>query len=453
MSVALEQFVVTNESPYSFNVSQIIDPATFNPDKWLPISLNLLGADFNLSVVNAYRAVETPLIKVMTKLGYSVLLSPEQSIGSLISTPAFVWRKAKELMCGQWLIVQLGGGSGIENTWPTKRNTVLDIDPPDEECKILWQDYPTILTVELAEWLGYFMADGFIIRQEDSDLVGFIIDLADDGRIETHLLGLTYKLFKLGSPIEAKDELIGHGIYHGQRRAIYWPTAGLGKWLVLLLGENLSQIPVCILRGGIDYIRAFLRGLFTAKCEPALVKGIRIFSKDLKFLQHIQSVLASLGIIASIHTGVTRQVPTNREYIYYLSVVSIKSKNIFADTIGFFDSRQQDRLKELQKNGWNNDFIDVIPYEVIETTERTVDNSIIVRANARSKVSSILDKHKINIINKYAILEVLKRNQFYDQIIYIEHLKSNNLGLEFNLEHGDNILVNNFIIQMPNSEI
>jgi hypothetical protein len=452
MSVGLDQFVISNNSPYSLTTNQLLSPDNFALQQWLPVMYNLAGLDLNLSVANAVRLVETPLIKIMTKTGYSIVLSPEQPVGSLISTPAFIWRRAKELLCGQWLVIQLGSGPDIERIWPTLNNVALDVEPPDKECEILWADYPKFLTVELAEWLGYFVMDGFIVRQKDNDLVGFVIDYADDGRIEAYLLGLTQKLFHLDSPIEAQDELIGHNIYHGQRKAVYWPTAGLGKWLVLLLGENINQIPSCVLKGGVDYIRAFLRGVFTAKCEPALVKGIRIFNKDLQFLQHIQSVLASLGIISSIRTGVTRTTPDNRDYIYYLYVISAKGKNIFADTIGFFNSRQQDRLKELQRNGWSDILVDMIPYEIIETTERIIDNSIVVRVNARSKVSNILDKHKINILNKYAILEILKRNQFYDQIIYIEHIKQKMAGVEFNLEHGDNILVNNFVVQMPNSE-
>lgn len=441
MAVGLGQFLFCSSGDYSFDISLLIQNVN-EYDKWFPVSLDLWGLDLNNSTANCFRLIKTPLIHITTKLGYSVTLSPEQDVCTLTTTPALAWSKAKELRCGQWIVVQLG----LPHLPVNAEDLSLNVKSPDEELAELWQEYPQKMSVELAEWLGYFMADGFIVRHDDVDWVGFVIDRADDGRIESYLLELTHKLFKLGSPIECKEDLYGFNIYHGPCRALYWPTTGFAQWLITLMNNSIDRIPSCVTRAGTDYICAFLRGYFTALCEPELSKKIRVYSRNLAFLRHMQTVLASLGIISAIHTGVTEQIPSNRDYLFNLSIVSIKGKKLFYENINFLDSRQKDKLREIAKKGWVNEKVDLVPYEVIEAVERTSEG-IIIRSSAKEKINTLLNAHKTDLINKYAVLEVIRKNQFYDQIIGIEYSKKPLPAVEFGLELGNSYLVNNFVIK------
>lgn len=430
-----KQYLISYDNNFIFN----LDDLYIDIDKWLPTMIVVAGNDMAKNIVNAYNIKESKILSITTKTGYSICLSPDQEICVLTPTPSLVWCKARDIKCGQWIVIQLGTPSFFSGN-----ELDLNIVPKNEVQEELWQNYPQRMTIDLAEWIGYFMADGFVIRKEDCDWVGMVIDYADDGRVEAHLLELSRKLFGLDSPIENREDLRGYDIYHGQRRAFYWPTTVLADWIIEFLDNTYDRIPARIIRAGKDYICAFLRGYFTAKCEPLLTKKIRAYSTNYNFLHHMQTVLTSMGIVAPIHVGATRVVSNRREYLYNLSISTIKGKKLFAKHISFFDSRQKDTLNNKE---FIKDKLDLIPYEIIEPVEKYISEcSLLVCANSRTKVNTIL-KSNAYIINKYAIMEVINKNQFYDQVVSIEYSKKPYLVVDFGFENGNSYLINNFILK------
>lgn len=425
MAVAWDSFVVTPEGLVA--VSELNTSLISEQGTWRPVSVQLIGIDNKRghAVATKYLGNKS-CIYITTKLGYNIALSPDQLVYVLNTSPNYYWARAEELTTGDWMVIQL-------DSYPK------DIKRKKFEIGKLVLEVPSKEAVKFAEWLGYFMADGFIVP--DKYQIGYCIDHSDDGRIEQYLYKLTSELFGLSTYYTG--ESLEVGVYHGQKKAIYYEDKDFCESIMELVGDG-NHIPKVIMQGGRQLVSGFVRGYATACCEPELTKRIRLFSDSYSLMNELQVLLASVGIISSVYTGITdRVVGENRDYVYYLYVVSYRGRKAFKETIGFFDSRQQETLERISQR-WSFGTSDLIPCEIIEPTEKSVPG-IKVKTIVREKLNTILDRHFHKIIRKESLLDVWKKNHLFDQIISIYRAEAD--MFEVRLEGNDNYLANNFGIK------
>jgi len=201
-------------------------------------------------------------------------------------------------------------------------------------------------TVDLAEFVGYFLADGWTSY---SNYNGKPVKVSlsfgwEDGELLQYMQRHIYNLF-------------------GKRVAKHitksCPTLGVSS---IDVGGMLAQIGVSGKSGDIrvppgifntpkEIVAGFLRGYFEGDGHVGHGQ-LSVRSTSYNMLSDVQQLLISFGIPSTIHSG----SPDTRGYAprHTLCVLGDRSKRIFKDHIGFLTKRKSSKLAQIVEQPKNN---------------------------------------------------------------------------------------------------
>jgi hypothetical protein len=234
--------------------------------------------------VNKVTNAQGPALRIVTTGGYEVIVTPTHGMTSWHKDDGLVRVEAQDLREGDWLRLRLGSviEPPIQNLPPAP--TAFDIKA--KPCRI-----PTVLTEDVAEFLGLIVGDGVVYKR------GCRL-MKQRRSVVERFIELSFNLFGLKSKIK-----MGH---RGRIPFAEINSTYLASWLLAIggLAPNEKYVPVAILQSPINVQAAFLRGLFEDGTIKMRADGLHVDhidwgNKTTKVVQTVQTMLLRLGITST----------------------------------------------------------------------------------------------------------------------------------------------------------
>jgi len=265
-----------------------------------------------------------PVMALRLSTGVIFRCSPEHKLRSLGE-----WREAASLRAGDALYMSFRPGLFGANV----RFTVV---PTAAYRTRKTPRLPTEWTLELAELVGYAMADGHLACSNYNRKPAKLI-LAfgwDDGELVEHFAGAIRRLFGKEATYRVTrtcQVLEGSGV----------DICGMFEQLGAAGYSNVIQVPASLSSAPEDVVAAFLRGYFEG--DGSASNGVHVRSMSRDMLEGIYHLLTLFGIPSKIRDD----SPDPRGYAprHTLIVLGDRSKRIFEKRIGFLSSRKRAQLR------------------------------------------------------------------------------------------------------------
>lgn len=257
-----------------------------------------------------------PMLRVTTKDGYQVSVTPEHGLDVWDSDKgSYVRKEARTLGVGDFLRLRM--------------NPELDaVEPavlPQSQVDVRAKTYrvPLVLTEEMAEFLGLFVADGTLYRK------GF--------RLAKRHLEVADRFAELCVSLFGVDvsRFIKLGAHHVEVNSVF-----LSHWLSQIGGlhPHAKDVPSCVLQSPLELQQRFLRGLFEDGSvhlrtgDSTKLDHIELASKFSALRDKVRLLLLRMGIICGKVDG---EVPS-------LQIYGASAKK-FGETVGFITAFKQRR--------------------------------------------------------------------------------------------------------------
>jgi hypothetical protein len=354
------------------------------------------------------------------------------------SNGVFDYHKSENLSVGDWLSIQYG-----DDVWGNN-DDVSDFNPTT--YKVINKFQPSVITKELAYFLGMFLAEGssYVRYNDDKSIKNGNITLTCGDDISQCIdnIGLPYSKTKgdnLHYTISSKN-LIEFLDYLG---------------FDLSLKAKDKYIPHRLLSMSRNNIIYMLRGLFDGDGYSRGDRGVIGISMNSKRMIHqIRYLLLNFGILTvydEIWSKPTKKV--SFETLNYRIITNHSDALKFYDTIGFgFERKQRNRnLVESYKDVYT----DTIPY--ISNTFKSVikrspfTNKTIIQDYGISITKSFYKGSNISRRNAIKLYSILKPYMNNDEISLCDSVISNNIKWVkiTNIEDGYN---ETFDVALPDIE-
>jgi len=224
--------------------------------------------------------------RIETEGGFDVAATPNHRFRTISSDGSYAWKEADDFEPGDAIVLQRGtfdGGfrASLDTSERTNyyRNTDPELTLPEE------------MTPELAEFLGYFMGDGYVHEDVGVELV---VE-SDAEELDSHLRGLGSSLFGVAPTVE--DRGTRHVLTFGGRHLPRyfadngWTKADGNE------GEGAASafVPEQILGGTEEIAKRFLRGLFEA--DGCASRKVELSTVSTTLAEQVQTLLLSLGYV------------------------------------------------------------------------------------------------------------------------------------------------------------
>lgn len=287
---------------------------------------NRLSEDTVKKSSGVYQTGVKDVLKIETSEGYELRLTPQHRVMTDDG-----WAEAQNLESGDSIHIQDSEGQfGTEGT--ASEGRVLGWLVGDG-----WIDYNADASGLERAVLGFYDDDCELSEQYAEDITNIVRPSQSNNSRDS-----TVKAIRGDGDGEVKHERVSsQRIDH-----ILEETR---------LHEDKLQVPDKVLRGSEEYVRGFLRGLFSAdghvQGSPESSVAVVLTSISESMLKDVQRLLLNFGIKSSIYLGSeegTMQIEGQKEYdtqeCYNLHIRG-KSAQKFSEKIGFQHSRKQDTLE------------------------------------------------------------------------------------------------------------
>jgi|GEM_PF-46527 len=315
---------------------------------------------------------EAPMLKITTKDGYSVSVTPDHGLDVWdAETETYERKVAQGIKIGDFLRLRMR--PELDAIEPA----VLPSPPQETDVRTRLYSVPSVLNNSGAEFLGLFVADGtlspagFRLAKRHREVVDRFAELCRE------LFGVEASRF---------HEL---GAYHAEVSSVF-----LSQWLSRLGGllPHAKDVPSCVLQSPVEVQRWFLRGLFEdgsvhlRSGDPTKLDHIELASKFAGVREKVRVLLLRMGIIAG---RTTSRTPS-------LQLYGVNARK-FGEEIGFITREKQERAR-----------LAVGPERYVFPCSRRLVKAL--RAELGSRVPLPVYRNGINrgCISRHAAAEILK---------------------------------------------
>ncbi|PSP95384.1 hypothetical protein BRC78_00745 [Halobacteriales archaeon QH_8_68_33] len=224
--------------------------------------------------------------RIETEGGFSVAATPNHRFRTITEDGAYAWKEADDFGPGDSIVLQ-------RNTFDGGERATLDTSERENYYRNTDDDLelPARMTPELAEFLGYFMGDGYVHEEVGVKLV--VEAAADD--LDASLRDLGESLFGVTPTVEDRDSR--HILCFGGRHLSRYFVDNRWKKDDGNNGEGAASafIPEEVLRGDEAIAKAFLRGLFEA--DGTASRKVELSTASPTLADQVQTLLLSLGCV------------------------------------------------------------------------------------------------------------------------------------------------------------
>jgi len=263
-----------------------LDETTAEFEQWDEIDIGV-STDGGTKVATAiYDNGFADVRRIETEGGFSVTATPDHRFRTITDDGEYVWKEAGDFEPGDRVLLQRGTFDGSEGT-------SLDTS---ERQHYHWNSndrltLPDRMTPELAEFLGYFMGDGYV--HEDVG-VKLVVE-SDADELDAYLRELGESVFGVEPAIE--DRGSRHVLTFGGRHLPrYFEDNGWTKDAGNE-GEGAASafIPDEVLQSDERTVKAFLSGLFEA--DGTASRKVEFSTVSETLADQVQTLLLSLGCV------------------------------------------------------------------------------------------------------------------------------------------------------------
>nr|WP_321167621.1 LAGLIDADG family homing endonuclease [Halalkalirubrum salinum] len=231
---------------------------------------------------NGFAAVR----QIETAEGFSVASTPNHRFRTIDDDGGYVWKEAGEFEADDTILLQRG-------TFDGGRRMVLDTSERNNFYHNTNEalSLPEKMTPELAEFLGYYMGDGYV---HDGVGVKLVVDSSADA-LDEYLRELGESVFGVEPVVEDRDtrHVLTFGGRHLPR---YFEDNGWTKDRGNK-GEGAASafVPTEVLGGDEPIAKAFLRGLFEA--DGTASRKVELSTVSSTLAEQVQTLLLALGCV------------------------------------------------------------------------------------------------------------------------------------------------------------
>ncbi|MEO7000851.1 MAG: ribonucleotide reductase N-terminal alpha domain-containing protein [Ktedonobacterales bacterium] len=306
------------------------------------------GVTFQSAVPVFQTGKQVPVRKLITSHGIEITATPNHRF---LTTEGY--KRLDHLEYGDTLLLQGGEGAWSQDrSLPTfaygqRSQARLDAKVARGEAQP-----PTEWSAELGEVVGYVLGDGYVRREETTDLVGMAVDAQDVALADTLQARIQRWYGAAGNRTERQGHL--QLMYRGSAGTL---LMGLG---VSSVRSHEKRVPESIFLAPRDAVIGFLRGLFSAdgsvQTGPA-EKGtcsVRLATSSKGLAHDVQQLLLNLGIVSVMRLRREAQVRlmpnAQREAAEYATqaqyevIIDKGNRDRFAEVVGFMQARKQQAL-------------------------------------------------------------------------------------------------------------
>ena len=224
--------------------------------------------------------------RIRTEGGFSVAATPNHRFRTLTEDGEYTWKEADDFKPGDRIVLQRdtfeGGSRATLDTTEREnyyRNTDPDLKLPDE------------MSSELAEFLGYFMGDGYV---HDDVGVKLVVE-SDAEEIDEYLRELGESVFGVTPTVE--DRGTRHVLIFGGRHLPRYFDDNGWKKEDGNNGEGAASafVPDEVLGSDEGCAKSFLRGLFEA--DGTASRKVELSTVSSKLAEQVQTLLLSLDCV------------------------------------------------------------------------------------------------------------------------------------------------------------
>lgn len=297
------------------------------------------------------RRSKRPVVRVKTKAGYSVSVTPDHEI----EVVGRGWVQAQNIHQGDVLVVPKPSTPKFSQVYDLPVGTLNEQTYHNHPQLNL----PTRWTTDLGECLGYVFGDGWVVPREApaSGVVGLTAhadDAADARRVFQTMQGWAGGW---GSEIHRTNVAVTpNGQEYTQDQYVFtigndgfcefFRRMGLDK----LDAANERRLPESIWQAPEEGVRGFLRGMYATDgsvFRPTGRKGIKVnlYSVSGEFLRDVQLLLLQFGIHSRVHSP--SKTNTNGKLTHpcwYLQLATGLDILAFRERIGIANERKQEVL-------------------------------------------------------------------------------------------------------------
>ncbi|MDR5672388.1 LAGLIDADG family homing endonuclease [Halalkaliarchaeum sp. AArc-GB] len=263
-----------------------LDETTAEFEQWDEIEVGVSTDGGTKTATAVYDNGFADVRRIETEGGFSVAATPNHRFRALTDDGEYAWKEADDFEPGDTVMLQRG-------TFQNGPRTSLDTS---EKGNRHWNSdenltLPEEMTPELAEFLGYFMGDGYV-----HDDVGIKLVVESDAEeLDTYLRELGESLFGVEPTVEDRDTR--HVLVFGGRHLPRYFEDNGWKKADGNTGEGAASafVPEEVLAGEEAVAKAFLRGLFEA--DGTASRKVELSTVSETLADQVQTLLLSLGVV------------------------------------------------------------------------------------------------------------------------------------------------------------
>ncbi len=301
------------------------------PQEYASADVLIYGLDGAEPASHIYNGGETATLRITTRHGFSIEVTPEHPLLALGEDGALDWREARSLRAGDVVALQRG-----QRMFGGRTRTGFEYvprSPKDHSSKPVNLEH---LDEDFAYLMGVLVGDGcltqrnrIVLTSADCSVVKAFYDMAAR-------FGL--RVFRNGGEQSYDYVIASAQLYQ------------LFEHLGLSTGKaRTKRIPDSILTAPENLVAAFLRGLFDADGTVAGRDGVVSLSSVSKTLiRQTQIVLLNFGIVASVAVKHTRYL--GKPYISHKLTMAGAEAERFHELVGFGLERKRARRQVKQPN-------------------------------------------------------------------------------------------------------
>ncbi|MFB6227564.1 MAG: ribonucleotide reductase N-terminal alpha domain-containing protein, partial [Halobacteriales archaeon] len=263
-----------------------LDETTAEFEQWNEIEVGVSTDGGTKAATAVYDNGFADVRQIETEGGFSVASTPDHRFRTITDDGEYVWQEAAEFEPGDRILLQRGTfDSGSRATLDTSERQNYHWNS-DEQLEL-----PSEMTPELAEFLGYFMGDGYV--HEDVG-VKLVVESDAEG-LDAYLRKLGESVFGVSPTVEDRDTR--HVLVFGGRHLPRYFEDNGWKKADGNEGEAAASafVPDEVLQGNEAVARAFLRGLFETGGTASRKVELSTVSKTLA--DQVQTLLLALGCV------------------------------------------------------------------------------------------------------------------------------------------------------------
>jgi len=263
-----------------------LDETTAEFEQWDEIEVGVSTDGGTKTATAVYDNGFADVRRIETDEGFDIAATPNHRFRTITADGDYAWKEADDFESGDHVVLQ-------RNTFDDGSRATLDTSERDDYH---WNsdeslELPAEMTPELAEFLGYFIGDGYVHEEVGVKLV---VE-SDAEELDAYLRELGESLFGVTPTVEDREtrHILTFGGRHLSRYFVDngWKKADGNE------GEGAASafIPDEVLAGTEEIVMAFLRGLFEA--DGTASQKIELTTVSATLADQVQTLLLSLGCV------------------------------------------------------------------------------------------------------------------------------------------------------------